>query len=405
MYEKDFEISNIMCIFATRKMRIVYIIDSLAFKGGAERIISEKMNALSAEDGYSITVITCYQFPQQFPNSYPLSDKVQQINLQIDDRQQYRYRYPKRLWVKWQYHRLMHRKLQETINRLQPDIIVSVGYRLADVVCCLDSPAPKVIEAHEARRYTMANELSPERPRLSRIMVSLYRIVYLRTIERHAAVVVCLTQEDAQGWHKARRVEVIQNFSSMQVTAMSSGNSKRVIAVGRLEWQKGYDRLIDIWKHVAKEHPDWQLDIFGEGALKDKLETQIQQQQVANIAIHPFTANISQEYANSAICVLTSYFEGFSLVLLEAMKHGVPCVTFDCPYGPRDVVADQQCGYVVKDGDMAGFARKLSELMEHAETRRAFAQAAIERAKVFDKGVIMQQWKALFASLLNKEHS
>ena len=388
-----------------QNMRIAYIIDSLAFKGGAERILTEKMNALAAEDGYSVSVITCYQFPQQAPNTYPLSDKVKQIDLQIAAHQQYRYGYPKRLWVKWQFHRLLCRRLQETIDNLQPDIIVGVGYTLADVVCQLDCHAPIVIESHEARHYTMSSKLHPKRSKLSKYYDTLYRNAYLRTIERHATVVVCLTQEDAQAWRKARRVEVIRNFSSMQVTAMSSGDSKRVIAVGRLEWQKGYDRLINIWKRVAEGHPDWQLDIFGEGTLEHELQAQIQQLQVTNITIHPFTADISKEYANSAICVLTSYFEGFSLVLLEALKHGVPCVTFDCPYGPRDVVDSEKCGYVIEDHNIELFAQKLGELMDCPDTRKTFAQGAIEQAKTFDKEVIMQQWKALFESLVNQENS
>ena len=188
----------------------------------------------------------------------------------------------------------------------------------------------------------------------------------------------------------------------MQVTAISSGTSKRVIAVGRLEWQKGYDKLIRIWKNVYTRHPNWQLDIYGEGTLKNELQTQIQQEQISNITIHPFTDNISKEYANSSICVLTSRFEGFSLVLLEAMRHGVPCVTFDCPYGPSGVVDNGKNGYVIENDNIELFAEKLSELMDHPETRKSFSEMAIVKAKIFDKEVIMRQWKSLFESFLEE---
>jgi glycosyltransferase involved in cell wall biosynthesis len=98
--------------------------------------------------------------------------------------------------------------------------------------------------------------------------------------------------------------------------------------------------------------------------------------------------------------VLTSRFEGFSLVLLEAMKHGIPCVTFDCQYVPRDVVEDKKSGYVVENDNTELFIHKVSELIDHPETRKAFSEAAIVKAKTFNKDIIMRQWKALFESLV-----
>ena len=90
----------------------------------------------------------------------------------------------------------------------------------------------------------------------------IYRKIYLRTVEKKASVVVCLTREDAMDWKKAHRVEVIPNFSTMPVTAMSSGASNRVIAVGRLEWQKGYDKLIRIWKTISTRYRYVKHSIF-----------------------------------------------------------------------------------------------------------------------------------------------
>ena len=210
-------------------MRIAYIIDSMAFKGGAERIISEKMNELSADDSYCIYLITCYQFPDETPNTYYISEKVGQIHLQIPVHRQYKYHYPRRLWEKWRYHHLLSQKLAKTIDSIQPDIIVGVGYTLADVVCSIPCQAKKVIESHEARHFTMSNVLYRERSPLSKMFVGIYRKIYLRTIEKKASVVVCLTREDAIDWQKAHRVEVIPNFSTMQVTAISSGTDRKSV--------------------------------------------------------------------------------------------------------------------------------------------------------------------------------
>ena len=178
-----------------------------------------------------------------------------------------------------------------------------------------------------------------------------------------------------------------------------NSESKRVIAVGRLEWQKGYDNLIKIWEIVSEIHPDWKLAIFGEGTLKSSLKTTIKSAGLTNINIYPFTSNISKEYSNSSIFALSSRFEGFSLVLLEAMQHGLPCIAFDCPFGPSDVIENNKCGYVIDNNNINLFAEKLCNLIESVELRSNFSDAARKRAKLYNIDVIMERWKRLFKSL------
>ena len=380
-------------------MKIVYVIDSLAFKGGAERIISEKMNYLATHYDYDVSVITCYQFVESMPNTYPLSDKVKQINLNIPSHLQYKYRYPQRLWVRWSYYCKLRKRLNETVNALNPDIVIGVGYILADYVCRINCKAVKIIEAHEARLYTMTfnnyNNISP----IVRPFYKLNRKIYLRLIEKHADVVVTLTNGDALNWRKAKRVEIIPNFSIMPINKQSDCETKRVIAVGRLGWQKAYDRLLCVWKLVSANHPDWRLDIFGEGPLEQELSNIIKENGLGNVSIHPFTNEINNEYANSSICVLTSRFEGFSLVILEAMRHGVPCISFDCPYGPKDLIDQGNSGFVIENDNIEQFADRLNYLIEHVEIRKQFGNAAIKRAQNYNVDEIMKQWILLFESV------
>lgn len=380
-------------------MKIVYIIDTLSSKGGAERIISEKMNYMAAHYDYDVSIITCYQFPESMPNCYYLSDKVRQINLCIPLHLQYKHPYPQRFWDRWNLNRQLRKKLQETIESIKPDIIIGVGYVLGDIVCRIKYQATKIIEAHEARIFTKTFYLHQNNSPLTNLYFKISRQLYLRTIEKNADIIITLTKEDAQNWQKAKRVEIIPNFSVMPISKLSDCEAKRVIAVGRLEWQKGYDRLLNIWKLVSVKHPDWQLDIFGEGAQESNLKNTIKEAHVSNIAIHPFTNNISQEYASSSICVLTSRFEGFSLVLLEALRHGLPCVSFDCPYGPKNLIDDEKCGYVIENENINFFAEKLSFLMDHTETRKLFGHAAINKAQSYQIDTIMDQWRQLFESL------
>ena len=384
-------------------MRIVYIIDTLSTKGGAERILSEKMSYLATHFDYDVSVITCYQFPETMPNCYNLSDKVKQINLCFPLHQQYKYHYPKRIWIKWRYRKQLSKQLNDIINYINPDIIIGVGYALADYVCQIKSKAAKIIESHEARMFTKTFELYNKQSLLSDIYFNSYRNKYLHVIEKNADVVVTLTKDDAIDWRKAKRVETIPNFSIMPISKLCDINAKRVIAVGRLSWQKGYDKLLNIWEVVSTTHTDWRLDIFGEGNLETELREFIKDNGLSSVSIHSFTKNISQEYADSSICVLTSRFEGFSLVLLEALRHGVPCIAFDCPYGPSDLVDNEKCGYVIENGNIGLFAEKLNYLMDHPEIRKQFSKAAIYKAQSYHVDTIMNQWKQLFESLTKKQ--
>ena len=362
-------------------MKIVYIIDSLA-----------------TIYNYDVSVITYYQFHE--PNTYPLSCKVKQINLRIPFYQQYRYSYPKRLWLKWGFNRQLQIELQQTVNSINPDILIGVGYTLADVVCSIKCQAAKIIESHEARIYTKFPLLHKNTSLFSTIYAILNRKIYLNIVEKRADAVVTLTKGDALEWKNAKRVEIIPNFSIMPISNLSNGESKRVIAIGRLEWQKGYDKLIDIWKLVSPTHSDWQLDIYGEGSLEADLKKRINEAGLINVTIHPFTHNISQEYAKSSIQVLTSRFEGFSLVLLEAMRHGLPCVTFDCPFGPKELIDDNKCGYVIENDNINQFAERLNYLIDNQQVRKRFAKEALMKSRKYNVDNIMNLWKELFNSLL-----
>ena len=135
--------------------------------------------------------------------------------------------------------------------------------------------------------------------------------------------------------------------------------------------------------------------------MHDTLEALIDSHNVKNFTLHKATSDISQEYANSSICVVTSYFEGFSLVLLEALRHGVPCVAFDCPFGPRNIINDAYDGFLVDNDNTRLFAERICRLIEDEELRKHFSERAIEKAKAFDVDVIMNKCAVLYQQLVN----
>lgn len=373
-------------------MKVVYILPVLGKCGGAERIVTEKANYLAEKFGYDIYIINMFQ-KEGSPYFYPLSKLVKIFNLGIPYNTQYHYKYPIRLWFKIKINHNMKQLLSQTINTINPDILIGVSYSCADIVCKIPSTAKKIIECHEPKCLTSLSNYT------SIVSKAYEKLIYNRTIENKADIIVTLTKESISEWKKARHVEVIPNFSTMSVSNYSDCEKKRIIAVGRLEKGKGYERLIDIWEKISIQHPDWSLDIFGEGSQRNNLQEIINNRSIKRVQIHHATNDISKEYANSSICVLTSYFEGFSLVLLEALKHGVPCIAFDCPYGPAGIIKDNQCGFLIGNGNISLFTKELNHLIENESLRKKFSQEAIKRAKAFDIDIIMNKWKELFEGL------
>ena len=378
-------------------MKIVYVFSSLATVGGTERILTEKINYIIKNFGYDVTIITCYQ-PVNATNTFELSENVKQINIDIPYYLQYKHKYPKRLWVKWKSNRCLRKSISKIVQEINPDILIGVSRFKANYVSSIKCNAIKIIECHEVR-YNTISDIGVERSLPARVFLAIYEYFYFRTVERHSDVVVTLTEQDKQLWKKARRIDVIPDFSTMPINRLSDCTSKRVISVGRLEWEKGIGRLIQAWSIVCQRHLDWHLDIYGEGRMYHTLMALIKIYKARNLTIHTFTPNISQEYAKSSICAVTSYFEGFSLAILESLRHGVPCVAFDCPFGPRSIISDASCGFLVGNGDIRVFAERLCLLIENEQLRQDFSKAAIEQAKSFNVDVIMRQWKSLFESL------
>lgn len=379
-------------------MKIAYIISTLATQGGTAKMVIEKANMFVTDLGYDVTIITMVQH-QNDPNTYPLSDGIKQVFLEIPYYSIYKYKYPKRLWAKWSIIRFRKKEVTKAVLKIDPDILICASQINADLVCSIKCRAKKVVECHEAKVFTHSN-FGMNQSLLGRIINSISRSRYFHTIERNADLVCPLTEGDKELWKKAKLVEVIPNFSTMHISKTSDCVSKRVIAVGRLEWEKGYSRLLRIWKIVSSRHPDWKLDIYGEGSLQGALETIIRNNTIKNLEIHPFTHNISQEFANSSICVVTSFFEGFSLVLLEAMKHGVPCIAFDCPFGPGSIIQDSLNGFLVHDGDTRLFAERLCLMIEDTKMRKEFSKEAIIRGNYFNKEAVLETWKTLLESIL-----
>ena len=184
----------------------------------------------------------------------------------------------------------------------------------------------------------------------------------------------------------------------------STLKSKTVVTAGRLTAQKNFASLISAWKIVNKSHPDWKLEIWGEGSRRNELQQQIEDLQLRDSAsLMGYTDDIISKFADASIFVCSSKFEGFGLVIVEAMSCGLPVVSYSCPCGPKDIITDGTDGFLVSIGDEQIMAERINYLIEHLDSRLVMGQAALDKSKQYSTDVITSKWMELFDSILIKK--
>ena len=381
-----------------KKIKIVYCTSSIYIAGGIERVLTTKVNYLAnQEDKYEISIILTDGYGKE--PFFPLSEKVHIINLNIGFEELWGMSFVKKVFAYLTKQRRFKRMLRQELMRIKADICVSTLRREINFICDIPDGSRKIGELH-VNRLNYRNFASNESNFIKNIFAKWWMHRLVRQLKRLDKLVV-LTEQDKLAWKELNNVCVIPNPLPSIPEDVSLLTEKRVIAVGRYSYEKGFDRLLQVWSIVEKECPDWKLAVFGSGDrasyIKQMQDLKIDENRCE---LHSAVENIGAEYLNSSVFALSSRFEGFGMVLLEAMSHGLPVVSFDCPWGPRAIIDNGKDGILVENGNVQQLADGVIRLIRDKEQRESLARSAREKARQYDISIIGQQWEQLFVSVL-----
>ena len=379
-------------------MKIIYCTHSTYNPGGMERVLLNKVTYLSQLPGWEVSVVTTDQ--NQRSPFYPFPEKVRMTDLEIN----YSEDNEKGAWKKitgYLRKRKEHkRKLTALLLKEKPDIVVSLYPSESSFIPDIKDGSKKVLELHYCKFF----RLQYGRKGL------LGWIDKLRTrqdeqIVRRFDKFVVLTNEDRGYWGDLPNIEVIPNAAMHVSDAYSDVMNKRVIAVGRLDYQKGFDRLIQAWElvqHTGK-FTDWKLDIYGQGEWQEMLQQMIDKAELQNtVCLNRPTKQIGEEYVKSDMLVMSSNYEGFPMVMIEAMACGLPVVSFDYKCGPKDIIQSGINGLLVPNGDIQALADAMMKVMEDEAYRKMLSLNARKVVDTYSEQAVMAQWIRLFTSITAK---
>lgn len=361
---------------------ICLTITNFANKGGEERMCATLANALSA-NGYHVIIVSTDK-PSSQKSCFDVSSLIKCYSLKSNRVERKLSRIPvfNTLWLL---------KYKMILKRHNIQVVIDVDVHNSLITT-------KVVSKDKVRIVSW-DHFNYERFLTWKAKDALHDC-FVNKINK----LVVLTKSDARDYIvkegiPSSLVAQIYNPSPIETNCYYEHSGKTVLAIGRFTEQKGFDLLVEAWSKVEKKNNDWVLEIVGDGYGKNEIEDKIKSLGLKNIIISPFTKNIRKKYEEASIYVLSSRYEGFVLVLLEAMSMSLPIISFNCPKGPQEVIDDGINGFLVPPLNTNLLADKLCQLMENEHQRKEMGKNGYIKSGEFKIDNIMTQWVNLFESI------
>ena len=379
-------------------MKIVYVVGGLLAPNGMSSVLSAKINYLAEHTDYELYMILTEKAGHRW--CYQINPKVKWINFDINFDELDTMPLYRKIFFYMLKQRRYKKMFTDYLMKIRPDITVSTVRREINFINDIPDGSKKIGEIHFNRTNYREFKKKWLPVFFNRFVTKLWIHSLLKQLKRLDCFVV-LSKEDYKNWPELNNKIVIPNSISYFPDFQSTCENKRAIAVGRYTYQKGFDLLLQAWRIVFEKHPDWHLDIYGSGD-REEYESLGKILGVSEVVTcHPAVSDIYEIYRESSIFVFSSRYEGFGLVLAEAMSTGVPAVSFACPCGPSDIIHDGIDGILVENGNIQALADGICFLIENETLRKRLGDGATKSVLRFSQDLIMSQWESLFNSMMN----
>jgi len=361
-------------------MKLLYIVPKIKIAGGVARVSSLKANYFVEHFNYEVHILS--QNEGEGQPFYDFNSKIVFHNIILKGNV---------------FHFLNSYKNQvsQKVNQIKPDVILVADNGLKAFIFpfIIKTKIPIILESHGSKFIEVERIKSNFLSKTIRYLKYKFKDFSAQKF----TTIVALSNENLKEWN-VNIGTVIPNPSWINNEITSDLKQRTIITVARNSHEKGLDRLLLIWKEIYRKHPEWSLDVYTD-------DIQSLEKTANNLEIHSgihyfnFAKNIEEKYLKSSIYVMTSRFEGFPMVLLEAMASGLPCIAYDCPSGPRSIIVNAENGFLIPDSNIQMFVEKLSFLIENEDTRVKLGAKAKETSEIYDIHLVMAKWNSFLENL------
>jgi glycosyltransferase involved in cell wall biosynthesis len=369
-------------------MKIVFSTDQIYLHGGLEKVMAEKANYFIEVFNYEVTILTTEQ-KNNVP-CYPLNEKIQFVDLGINYNRELSFFHPKNL-KKIPFH---FKQWNAALSAINPDVVIVCNLAFDSYWAPFFKTKVKKIREFHATAFHLFT---------SRSSASFFKKIqfgFTDFVESKYDALLLLNEDEKQ-FYKSNNTLVLPNPIALSKKQALLNNTK-VIAAGRIAFVKGFEFLIASWKLVAKQCPNWELHIYGQGDEKyiQELKSLLALNDLEDkVFILPAVPNLLDVLLDYSIFVMSSRNECFPMVLLESLSIGLPIVSFDCPTGPRNIITNGNDGFLVEKENCELLSEKIVFLIQNEEQRKIMGANAVQNSKRFDKESVMKQWQSMLINL------
>ncbi|WP_271424709.1 glycosyltransferase family 4 protein [Aequorivita sinensis] len=365
-------------------MKIVFTTDQIYLHGGIERVLATKVNYFADVLGYDVTILTSEQ-KEKVP-FFKLSERVNLVDMSINYNRSRSYFSFENL-KKVPNHFL---KMKKVLKNLNPDVIIACNSSFDFYWLPYINKSSKKVKEYHASQF--------KRNEIAFSFKSKIFDFLLKKLECNYDALIVLNP-DEQKFFNSNNTFVIPNPISLTTKKVDFQN-KRVIAAGRIAPVKGFERLIDIWNVFSKSNPSWSLDIYGDSYIgtQEQLQKQIDSKNLNNSIFFKGTVdNIAETMCNYSAYLMTSHTECFPMVLLESLSVGLPIISFDVPTGPRNIITNEEDGFLVENGNVIEFSKRMEQLLNSEKLKNIMSDKAKLNSQRFSVENVMKKWGHLFS--------